>query len=100
VRSLKYRETDTGEDFQEPADPSDNLEQIRIVVEQQQAVRDSVDELTGRCRELVRMLYFEMRQFTYEEIGERMGIPVASVGPTRARCLEKLRTILRRRGIK
>ena len=26
-------------------------------------------------------------------------MPVASIGPTRARCLEKLRTVFRRKGI-
>ena len=28
---------------------------------------------------------------SYREIGERLGMPVGSVGPTQARCLHKLR---------
>ena len=40
------------------------------------------------------------RSPSYEEIGEMMNMPVASIGPTRARCLEKLRTVLPAKGIK
>lgn len=100
LRSLKYRETGTDEDFEEPPDPGENLEEMRIITEQQQTVRDAVDQLAQRCRTLVEMLYFDTRALSYEEIAQTMGMPVASIGPTRARCLEKLRTILRRRGIK
>jgi len=28
---------------------------------------------------------------SYEEIGAAMGMPIGSIGPTRARCLERLR---------
>jgi len=100
VKSLKYRESGTDDEFEEPPDPGENLEELRIMTEQQQTVRDAVDQLTGRCRTLVEMLYFDQRALSYEEISQMMGMPVASVGPTRARCLDKLRTILRRRGIK
>ena len=100
LRSLKFRETDTGEDFDEQPDPADNLEELRILTEQQQAIREAVDQLAARCRSLIEILYFDPRQLSYEDISAQMGIPVASIGPTRARCLDKLRTILRRGGIK
>jgi DNA-directed RNA polymerase specialized sigma24 family protein len=45
-------------------------------------------------------LYFDTTTPSYDGISEQMGIPVASIGPTRARCLDKLRTMLRRRGIR
>jgi RNA polymerase sigma factor (sigma-70 family) len=100
LKSLKYREAGTDEEFEEPPDPGENLEDLRIMTEQQQTIREAVDQLSGRCRELIEMLYFDQRSLSYEEISQAMGMPVASVGPTRARCLDKLRTILRRRGIK
>lgn len=100
VKSLKYRESGSDEEFEEPADPGENLEELRILTEQQQTVRDAVEQLSGRCRDLVEMLYFDPRALSYEDIGQAMGMPVASIGPTRARCLDKLRTILRRRGVK
>ncbi|HYR91086.1 MAG TPA: RNA polymerase sigma factor [Terriglobia bacterium] len=100
VKSLKYRETGADEEFEEPADPGESLEDLRIMTETQQTIREAVDQLSGRCRELIEMLYFDQRSLTYEEISQKMSMPVASVGPTRARCLDKLRTLLRRRGIK
>jgi RNA polymerase sigma factor (sigma-70 family) len=100
VRSLKYRETGTGDDTEEPVDPSENVEKLRIMTEEQQTVREAVEQLTGRCRTLIEMLYFDPRALSYEEISQALEMPVASIGPTRARCLDKLRSLLRRRGIK
>ena len=100
VKALKYRETGTDEEFQEPPDPGENLEEMRIITEQQQTVREAVEQLPARCRSLIEMLYFDARALSYEEISEAMGMRVASIGPTRARCLDKLRAILRRRGLK
>lgn len=54
----------------------------------------AVDELPDRCRELIRLLYFDTTEPTYADISQRLGMPVASIGPTRARCLEKLRQSL------
>jgi DNA-directed RNA polymerase specialized sigma24 family protein len=34
----------------------------------------------------------------YSEISRELGIPVASIGPTRARCLEKLKASLKQLG--
>lgn len=50
--------------------------------------------LNERCRELLIALYFETEKPQYTEIAERIGIPVGSVGPTRARCLERMRQLL------
>jgi RNA polymerase sigma factor (sigma-70 family) len=100
VKLLKTRETTAEDTLEEPPDPAHNLEEVRIVTEQQQAVREAVEELASRCRSLIGMLYFDTKSPSYDEISRVMGMPVASIGPTRARCLEKLRAILRRRGIK
>lgn len=100
LKSLRYRETGTDDEMEEPPDPAETVEVVQIQTEQQNRVREAVDQLPGRCRELVEMLYFDPRALSYEEISQSMGIPVSSIGPTRARCLDKLRTLLRRRGIK
>jgi RNA polymerase sigma factor (sigma-70 family) len=101
LRLLRSRETTREEDnLVEPADPTLNLEELRILSEEQQALREAVDELPDRCKELIHMLYFDTRSLSYDEVGLALGIPVASIGPTRARCFDKLRTILRRRRIK
>ena len=48
------------------------------------------------CRELLVALYFDERQPSYAEIAERLGMPVGSIGPTRARCLRRMRQALGR----
>ena len=50
--------------------------------------------LNKRCRDLLLALYFEVPDPSYSEIAARIGMPVGSVGPTRARCLERLKQIL------
>jgi RNA polymerase sigma factor (sigma-70 family) len=67
-------------------------EQIRL--EEQQRVRAAVAALPERSRELIELLYFTEDRPSYEEISRRLGIPVASIGPTRARCLKKLQKLL------
>lgn len=66
----------------------------REVLERQQAVRQSVESLPERCRDLLTMLFYQSEESSYAEIARRMGMPVPSIGPTRARCLEKLKKLL------
>jgi RNA polymerase sigma factor (sigma-70 family) len=99
--AARHREAATAdEEFDDPPDPAKNLEEIRILTEQQQAIRDCVEDLPPRCRSLLQMLYLDPRSLTYQEISHAIGMPVASMGPNRARCLEKLKKILHHRGIK
>jgi RNA polymerase sigma factor (sigma-70 family) len=101
VKSQKGRETPTADTYlSDPEDPSINMEELRIMTEQKQVLREAVESLAVRCRVLVHLLYFDNRSPSYDQISHELGIPVASIGPTRARCLEKLRTILRRRRIR
>jgi RNA polymerase sigma factor (sigma-70 family) len=53
-----------------------------------------LSRISARCRDLLLMLYFQQTQPSYAEIAARMGMPVGSIGPTRARCLEKLKRAL------
>ncbi len=50
--------------------------------------------LSERCRELLQALYLDPREPSYAEIVTALGIPLGSIGPTRARCLEQLKTAL------
>lgn len=47
-------------------------------------------ELSERCQHLLRVLAFSDRP-DYRHISDELGIPVGSIGPTRGRCLDKLR---------
>ena len=57
-----------------------------------QGLAAGLDRLAARCRDLLRMLYWE--QEPYAAVTRRLGVPHGSIGPTRARCLAKLRSIL------
>jgi RNA polymerase sigma factor (sigma-70 family) len=100
LRTLKGRETEPEVDFDETIDPVENLEELRLIVEERQSVRESVDQLPQKCKSLIELLYFDEQNRSYDEIAESLGMPVSSIGPIRARCLERLRAILRKKGIK
>lgn len=51
--------------------------------------------LDERCRQLLLALYFDAEQPSYAQVADSLNIPVGSIGPTRARCLERMRHSLR-----
>lgn len=53
-----------------------------------------LDTLDEPCRELLAALYLDPAQPPYADVAARLRRPVGSIGPTRARCLARLRTIL------
>ncbi|RNC81842.1 MAG: sigma-70 family RNA polymerase sigma factor [Phycisphaera sp.] len=54
-----------------------------------------LDELGGRCKELLIAIHCRPVSTGYDQLSEELGIPRGSIGPTRQRCLEKLARILR-----
>lgn len=99
VLSSKQREAGPEAETDEPLDPAGTLEDIQLLAERYQQLRDAVGELPPRCRSMIEMLYLERTHYNYEEIGLKLGMPVASIGPVRARCLDRLRKILQELGI-
>ena len=59
-------------------------------IEDRHRVAAAVARIGRRCADLLRALYYEDPQPAYSEIASRLGMRIGSVGPTRARCLEKL----------
>jgi RNA polymerase sigma factor (sigma-70 family) len=60
-------------------------------IENEHAVERALAQLPERCRRLIDLLYFRMDEPSYAGIAKEMNMPVSSIGPTRARCLERLR---------
>jgi RNA polymerase sigma factor (sigma-70 family) len=60
-------------------------------LEREQRVRDALARIQPRCRKLLTLLYFGAETPSYDEIAKEMKMPRGSLGPTRARCLEKLK---------
>ena len=56
-------------------------------------VQLALERLDERCRRLLLVL-FSGDEVGYEDVASRLGIPVGSIGPTRARCLAKLRRLI------
>lgn len=51
----------------------------------------AMQDLSDRDRVLIHALYLDPDQPSYQEISTKLDIAVASIGPTRSRCLEKIR---------
>jgi RNA polymerase sigma factor (sigma-70 family) len=64
-----------------------------LAEERAQAVREALSRLPWRWRQLVELLMADPPA-SYAEISDQLGLPVGSIGPTRGRCLERLRVLL------
>lgn len=53
-----------------------------------------LSQLNEVCRKLLLALYFEPERSSYAEVAGRLGMPLGSIGPTRARCLKRLKQVL------
>ena len=80
-------------------DPSPQPDDEAQVLERRHLVRVAIDQIDGRCRELLLALFFETPTPSYEQISDRFDMPVSSIGPTRARCFKKLQSVLTEMGM-
>jgi RNA polymerase sigma factor (sigma-70 family) len=83
------RETPIEDDVPGAAGPS-AAEELLESAERNAAIRAGFAMLSPRCQELLRLLLHDP-PLSYVEIGARLDTPVGGLGPTRARCLERLR---------
>lgn len=61
--------------------------------ERDQWLWSSFEQLGDRCRQLLRVLMADPPP-AYDDVAEALQMPIGSIGPTRGRCLNKLRDIL------
>jgi RNA polymerase sigma factor (sigma-70 family) len=86
---------ETGEaELSKLADEALLPDEALIQLEEQHGVRLAVGQLDERCGKLLTLLFYEDEPLPYAEIAARIGAPEGSIGPTRARCLQKLLKIL------
>ncbi|HEY5889601.1 MAG TPA: sigma-70 family RNA polymerase sigma factor [Acidimicrobiia bacterium] len=71
-------------------DPSPSLESMIIDDEESREVMAAFADLDDECQQLLRLLTVEPA-LSYEEISQATGRPVGSLGPTRGRCLDRLK---------
>jgi len=75
-----------------PAREPGSEEQV-IIDEQRRTLWHTISQLPGRCQELLRIIAFVPRP-DYAAVAAELGMPIGSIGPTRGRCLAKLRLLL------
>jgi RNA polymerase sigma factor (sigma-70 family) len=64
-----------------------------LAEERARAVRQAVAMLPTRSQRLLELLMADP-PVSYTEISDQLGLPIGSIGPTRGRCLERLRLML------
>lgn len=74
-------------------DRAPGSEEQVISDDQRRALWLAVRQLSPRCQELLRIVAFVPRP-DYREVASELGMPTGSIGPTRGRCLAKLRALL------
>ena len=90
VLHLSGRQQLTGEidQFEEPV--ADELDLQLLTTERDSALWRAFSTLSERCQALLRML-IAATEPSYEEVSAALGMPIGAIGPTRMRCLARLR---------
>ncbi|HYK68410.1 MAG TPA: sigma-70 family RNA polymerase sigma factor [Streptosporangiaceae bacterium] len=70
-----------------------DAEQAMLDSERARQLWRAFRELSDRCQQLLRVLMASPPP-SYAEVGAALGMPVGSIGPSRARCLDRLRQML------
>jgi RNA polymerase sigma factor (sigma-70 family) len=78
------------EDVDAPAPPGELPEVSVLRHDDDQRLWQHVARLSERCQALLRVIAFADRP-DYGDIAKALGMPIGSIGPTRGRCLAKLR---------
>jgi RNA polymerase sigma factor (sigma-70 family) len=80
-----------GVDTTLPQDPESTDPARRLLeAERLQALREGLEQVPEHCRRLLALLVDDPTP-SYAEIAAKLAMPIGSIGPTRVRCLEKLR---------
>jgi RNA polymerase sigma factor (sigma-70 family) len=74
------------------------LDAALLAAERDRALWQAFGGLSERCQALLRILVADPPP-SYEEIGAALDMPIGSIGPTRARCLERLRGLAETAGV-
>ncbi len=84
---------------EDPPSPNASPEAAALDSETHRLLRRATDELPDRGRAVIDTLYFDPARPPYAVIADRLGMPIGSIGPTRARALQILRATLACQGV-
>jgi RNA polymerase sigma factor (sigma-70 family) len=90
------RDDDDGEALEDNlVDDAPLAEDALSGLQQLHLLRLGLDQLDERCRSLLTLVFRdEDEHMPYDEVARRLGVPTGSIGPTRSRCLDKLRKLV------
>lgn len=79
-------------------DPTAGPETLVVDADRDQVLWRSLQALSDRCRTLLRILAADPPP-SYQDVSAALAMPIGSIGPTRGRCLEQLRAVVRDLGL-
>jgi len=79
--------------FDGPAEHEPEIDEGLLAAERAEIVREAMTQLPRRWQRLMELLMADPPA-SYAEISDELGLPVGSIGPTRGRCLARLRVLL------
>ena len=79
--------------FDGPVPHEPQVDEALLAAERAEVVREAMTHLPRRWQRLMEMLMSDPPA-SYAEISDELGLPVGSIGPTRGRCLARLRVLL------
>jgi len=93
IKLLRKRSLEIPDELQEEQSDQgkDGPEEKLLVSDEYAQLRGALEQLPERCRKLLRVIA-ATDAANYGEVAAALDMPVGSIGPTRSRCLERLRT--------
>jgi RNA polymerase sigma factor (sigma-70 family) len=73
--------------------PEPEVDERLLSAERAQTVREALSHLPWRWQRMLELLMADPPA-SYAEISDQLGLPIGSIGPTRRRCLARLRALL------
>jgi RNA polymerase sigma factor (sigma-70 family) len=95
-RYMSMISSDDSAGLAEQPDPGPLPAELVERLEQQQLVQRAVVALDPRCQRLLSLLFLQAEAPSYAAIAVQLEMREGAIGPTRARCLEKLRRLMQR----
>jgi RNA polymerase sigma factor (sigma-70 family) len=94
VRAAQRKQIPAGqESFAELPDQGPGSEEQVMLDDERRTLWRAIRQLSPRCQELLRIVAFVPRP-DYAAVAAELGMQIGSIGPTRGRCLAKLRAQL------
>jgi RNA polymerase sigma factor (sigma-70 family) len=98
TKRRRHAEQELTEIEEDQLEANDAVPMLLEEVQRDQLVREAVAKLPPRCREIVRLLFFEDPPIAYRDLAKRLGLATGSIGFIRGRCLARLQRELERLG--